>query len=120
MGPILQDLKKNVVNYFNLLHDLLIKALTIKEMPVPETILPIKITAQGGVGTAEEHEFLLEEYQLDSIGWGSAFLLVPEATSVDALTRKLLTNAKEDDFYLSTISPLEFLLIRLKGFQNDY
>ena len=52
-------------------------------MPIPDHILPVKITAQGGVGTAEEHDFLMEEYQLDSIGWGSPFLLVPEATSVD-------------------------------------
>jgi hypothetical protein len=44
----------------------------------------------------------MEHYQVDSVGWGSPFLLVPEATSVDEETRKLL--AKEEDLYLSHIS----------------
>ena len=120
MGPILQDFKEKRNELLQSTHDLLIKALTLKEMPLPKTILPIKITAQGGVGTAEEHDFLLEEYQLDSIGWGSPFLLVPEATSVDAQTRKLLANAKEDDFYLSNISPLGVPFNSIKGVSNDY
>jgi hypothetical protein len=30
----------------------------------------------------------MEHYQVDSVGWGSPFLLVPEATSVDEETRK--------------------------------
>lgn len=120
LGPILQDFKEKRNELLQSTHDLLVKALTIKEMPFPTTILPTKITAQGGVGTAEEHEFLMEEYQLDSIGWGSPFLLVPEATSVDAETRKLLSNAKEDDFYLSNISPLGVPFNSIKGVSNDY
>ena len=120
MGPILQDFKEKRNELIQSTHDLLIKALTLKEMPLPSTILPIKITAQGGVGTAEEHEFLLDEFQLDSIGWGSPFLLVPEATSVDAETRKLLANAKEADFYLSNISPLGVPFNSIKGVSNDF
>ena len=120
LGPILQDFKEKRNELLQSTHDLLVKALTIKQMQFPATILPIKITAQGGVGTAEEHDFLMEEYQLDSIGWGSPFLLVPEATSVDAETRKLLTNAKEDDFYLSNISPLGVPFNSIKGVSNDY
>src|SRR5690606_40713201 len=68
--------------------------------------LSIKITAQGGVGTHEEHEFLIKEYHLDSVGWGTPFLLVPEATAVDKKTLDRLINAKEEDLYLSNISPL--------------
>jgi hypothetical protein len=49
--------------------------------------LAIKITAQGGVATAEEHNFLIQHYKLDSVGWGTPFLLVPEATTVDATTK---------------------------------
>lgn len=120
LGPILQDFKEKRNELLQSTHDLLVKALTIKQMPFPATILPIKITAQGGVGTAEEHDFLMEEYQLDSIGWGSPFLLVPEATSVDAETRKLLSKAKEDDFYLSNISPLGVPFNSIKGVSNDY
>jgi len=120
MGPILLDFKEKRNELLQSTHDLLIKALTLKQMALPKSILPTKITAQGGVGTAEEHDFLLEEYQLDSIGWGSPFLLVPEATSVDAGTRKLLANAKEDDFYLSNISPLGVPFNSIKGVSNDF
>jgi len=120
LGPILQEFKEKRNELLQSTHDLLLKALTLKLMPLPTNILPIKITAQGGVGTAEEHEFLLKEYQLDSIGWGSPFLLVPEATSVDAETRSLLANAKEKDFYLSNISPLGVPFNSIKGVSNDY
>lgn len=120
MGPILQDFKEKRSELHQSTHDLLIKALTLKQLPLPTTALPIKFTAQGGVGTAEEHAFLLEEYQLDSIGWGSPFLLVPEATSVDAETRKLLAEAKEKDFYLSNISPLGVPFNSIKGVSNDF
>ncbi|MBS1615561.1 MAG: hypothetical protein JST06_05525 [Bacteroidetes bacterium] len=65
-----------------------------------------RITAQGGVGTADEHSLLLDYYGLDSVGWGSPFLLVPEATGVDEHTREQLAVAKPEDYYLSHASPL--------------
>ena len=77
--------------------------------------MPLLITAQGGVGTSEEHEFLLEYYNLDSIGWGTPFLLVPEVTNVDPNTLDLLSNAKENDLYLSKISPLGVPFNAVKG-----
>ena len=98
----------------------MVNALTQKELPVPLQHMEMKITVQGGVGTAEEHEFLLENYQVDSIGWGSPFLLVPEATSVDKETRDLLSKSKEDDFYLSTISPLGIPFNTVKGSTNEF
>ena len=79
----------------------------------------LKITVQGGVGTAEEHEFLLKITMLDAVGWGSPFLLVPEATSVDQATRTLLMNAKEEDFYLSHISPLGVPFNTVRGTTNE-
>lgn len=54
------------------------------------------------------------------MGWGSPFLLVPEATSVDAETRKLLADAKEKDLYLSNISPLGVPFNTIKGMTNDF
>jgi hypothetical protein len=68
-----------------------------------------KITAQGGIGTAEEHNFLMDYYQLDAAGWGSPFLLVPEVTNVDEQTLEALANASAEDFYLSNSSPLGVL-----------
>lgn len=120
LGPILQEFKEKKEQLIQTAHDLLVKALGQKEMPIPQKPLELKITAQGGVGTAEEHDFLLENYNLDSIGWGSPFLLVPEATSVDNETRKLLANAKEKDFYLSNISPLGVPFNSVKGTTNEF
>jgi len=120
LGPILEEFKQKREQLIQSAHELMVKALEIKGLPVPETPLELKITVQGGVGTAEEHEFLLEKYQLDSVGWGSPFLLVPEATSVDSATRALLEKAKEDDFYLSNISPLGIRFNAVKGTTNEY
>jgi hypothetical protein len=106
MGPILEEFKNNRETLIHEIHTLCVKALAEKNKFVPEQPLPVKFTAQGGVGTANEHEFLLQYYNLDSIGWGTPFLLVPEASNVDEDTIKLLSDAKEDDLYLSGISPL--------------
>jgi hypothetical protein len=56
---------------------------------------------------------------VDSVGWGTPFLLVPEATSVDKDTRELLINAKEKDLYLSHISPLGVPFNTLRGTTNE-
>ncbi len=105
MGPILELFKTNRHQLEEEVNKLFVEALITKQLKVPEKILSMKITAQGGVGTAEEHQYLLENYELDSIGWGSPFLLVPEATNVDKKTLDMLSEATEKDLYLSTISP---------------
>ncbi|WPR70985.1 hypothetical protein SLW70_13740 [Flavobacterium sp. NG2] len=120
LGPILEEFKAKKEQLIQSAHELMVKALTAKGKQVPESPLELKITAQGGVGTAQEHEFLLNQYELDSIGWGSPFLLVPEATSTDVNTRNLLANAKEDDFYLSNISPLGIPFNAVKGTTNEF
>ena len=119
LGVILEEFKQKKEQLIQSSHDLMAKVLQQKNMYVPEQPLAVKITVQGGVGTAEEHEFLLDTYSVDSIGWGSPFLLVPEATSVDQETRNLLMNAKEDDLYLSHISPLGVPFNTLRGTSNE-
>ncbi len=106
MGPILEEFKNNREQLIEEVHNILIKGLQQKNRPIPEQPLPMRITAQGGVGTHDEHQFLLDYYQVDSVGWGSPFLLVPEATTVDEETREKLAVAEEKDLYLSNISPL--------------
>lgn len=64
------------------------------------------ITVQGGIGTHGELRRLLEDFEMDGTGWGSPFLLVPEATNVDGPTRELLEHAGENELYLSNVSPL--------------
>lgn len=120
MGPILEEFRTKKQQLVQSAHELMVKAMEAKNLPVPTLPLELKITAQGGVGTAEEHEFLLSHFQMDSVGWGSPFLLVPEATSVDDTTRKVLAKAKEEDFYLSDISPLGVPFNTVKGMSNDH
>ena len=119
LGPILEEFKQKKEQLIQSAHELMVKALAQKEIHVPEQPLDLKITVQGGVGTAEEHDFLLKNYNVDSVGWGSPFLLVPEATSVDEHTRDLLAGAKEDDLYLSHISPLGIPFNTLRGTTNE-
>ncbi len=119
MGPILEEFKNNRQSLIESTHQLLVKALESKGKAIPEKPLDIKITAQGGVGTSEEHEFLMDHYEIDSVGWGSPFLLAPEVTNVDDHTLELLSDAKEDDLYLSGISPLGVPFNNLRGNTKD-
>jgi len=106
MGPILQEFLEKKQELIHDIYSVYIAALRDKAKPIPVNPLPCKFTAQGGVGTAEEHQFLIDTYNLDSVGWGTPFLLVPEATTVDSETLELLCKAKGKDLYLSNISPL--------------
>jgi hypothetical protein len=119
LGPILEEFKQKKGQLVQSAHDLMVKALGQKGKYIPENPLDLKITVQGGVGTAQEHDFLLNHYKVDSVGWGSPFLLVPEATSVDRHTRELLAKAKEEDLYLSGISPLGIPFNTLRGTTNE-
>lgn len=119
LGPIMEEFKLKKNELISSAHSLMINALEQKGKHIPEKPLEMKITVQGGVGTSEEHNFLLENYQVDSVGWGSPFLLVPEATSVDNETRQLLAKSKKNDFYLSNISPLGVPFNTVKGTSNE-
>ncbi|MEO6175497.1 MAG: hypothetical protein ABIP27_10145 [Flavobacterium circumlabens] len=119
LGNILEEFRQKKEQLVQSSHELMVKALQQKNTAFPNEPLATKITVQGGVGTAEEHEFLLATYKVNSIGWGTPFLLVPEATSVDPETRKLLINAKEEDLYLSHISPLGVPFNSVKGTSNE-
>lgn len=119
IGPVLKEFKENKETLTKQTKILLLDALKEANKIIPTNDLELKITAQGGVGNEEEHSFLLKEYELDSIGWGSPFLLVPEATSVDENTMKKLVNAKEKDLFLSNTSPLGVPFNTLKGNTKD-
>lgn len=119
LGPVLAEFRDNRKELIQSIHEIMVRALSNKNRPVPKTELPLKITAQGGVGVAEEHQFLIDHYQVDSVGWGTPFLLVPEATTVDDATLNKLIEATEDDLYLSNISPLGVPFNSLKGNTKD-
>ncbi len=65
-----------------------------------------RFTVQGGIGNFGESERLRKIYEMDSCGWGSPFLLVPEATLVDGETRRLLCEANPEDILASHASPI--------------
>ncbi|GAA3595606.1 hypothetical protein GCM10022396_10980 [Flavivirga amylovorans] len=119
LGPVLAEFKEKRDELRASIQQLLNQELLNQERVIPKALLDIKITAQGGVGTQEEHEFLINQYQLDSVGWGTPFLLVPEATTVDEKTLDKLTKAKEEDLYLSDISPLGIPFNNLRDNTKD-
>lgn len=119
MGPILEEFKKNRKDLIESVHEILISSLKNNDRVIPKEKLDLKITTQGGVGTGEEHQFLIDQYEVDSVGWGSPFLLVPEATTVDNSTMNKLMGAKEQDLYLSNISPLGVPFNSLRGNTKD-
>lgn len=73
-----------------------------------------KFTAQGGIGNFGEAERLLRDFGMDRCGWGSPFLLVPEATLVDDALRTLLVKANQSDIVMSEASPLGVPFSHLK------
>jgi len=119
MGPILDEFRVSREALIETIFEIYSQAFKNKNMVCPQEPLDVKITAQGGIGTFEEHQFILDYYKLDSIGWGTPFLLVPEVTNVDKHTRQTLIEAKEKDLYLSKISPLGVPFNSLKGNTKD-
>jgi len=119
LGPVLSEFKEKREELRATIQELLLQTFATKNRTVPKENLTIQVTAQGGVGTAEEHQFLLDHYSVDSVGWGSPFLLVPEATTVDKDTMNKLKEAKEKDIYLSDISPLGVPFNNLRGNTKD-
>lgn len=106
LGPILAEFKQRKQELQQSLHGFYQTALTNMQKACANVMQAIKITAQGGIGTCQEHRELLEHYQVDAVGWGSPFLLVPEATNVDEPTLAKLVNAQADEVFLSAASPL--------------
>ena len=106
MGPNLQEFYEKRDTLYAEVRPLYMDALQAASKTIPSCDLAMHFTAQGGVGTAEEHSFLLNYYHLDSVGWGSPFLLVPEVSCLDQTNRDALSKATENDLYLSHISPL--------------
>lgn len=119
MGPILDEFKNDKPVLISEIHEMLNQALATQNRPTLKQPLPLRITAQGGVGTAKEHQFLLTHYNLDSIGWGTPFLLVPEAVTIDEDTMNKLSGATEKDLYLSDISPIGVPFNSLRGNTKD-
>ena len=119
LGPILEEFKSRKQELIDSLFELYNKALeqkTKRKFLYPPELI---ITVQGGIGTHQEDEFLHRHYQMTSTGWGTPFLLVPEATTVDEETLKLLCAAKKEDIVLSRNSPFGVPFHYLKGTSGE-
>lgn len=119
MGPILEEFKSKKEELITSVFEIYNQALKAKGRNDFSNPHPIKITAQGGIGTFEEDHFLHTYYGLESTGWGTPFLVVPEATTVDEATLNLLCKAKKEDVVLSNNSPLGVRFHYLKKTSSD-
>src|ERR1039458_764963 len=69
MGPILEEFKLKRAELFDELLSICNEALAAKGKKIFTNRPELRITVQGGIGTAEENQFLLEYYNLDGTGW---------------------------------------------------
>ncbi|MFA6260667.1 MAG: hypothetical protein WC760_04315 [Bacteroidia bacterium] len=106
LGPILEEFRQNRLALANELFSICNQALQTKTWPVYTAQPESRVTVQGGIGNAEEDRLFRDYYGVDATGWGSPFLLVPEATSVDEHTLNDLSHARKEDYFLSKASPL--------------
>jgi hypothetical protein len=119
MGPILEEFKQKKHELVEQVHEILndaLEGLGKKRLSKP---LHMDFTAQGGVGTNNEHNLLLNNYGVDLVGWGTPFLLVPEAVNIDANSFKILSESGTRDLYLSDISPIGVPFNSVKGNTKD-
>jgi len=107
MGPILEEFSKKKDELVQQTYDQYLKALPAQYQGSVTEPPNVRLTVAGGIGTADEHQFLLKYYDVDKAGWGTPFLLVPEVTNVDDEHLSKLAEATEDDVYLSAASPLK-------------
>ena len=115
LGPILEEFKAKRQELTNSLFEIFSKTNAQKHDIYLEHPPAITFSVQGGIGTHDEDELLHSYFKMDSTGWGSPFLLVPEATTVDEETLELLCVAKKEDVVLSRVSPLGVRFHYLKG-----
>lgn len=119
LGPILEEFKSKKKELTDVLHLLYSQAIQQKGLPAFDHPHPIAVTVQGGIGTHAEDRFLFSHYGVESTGWGTPFLLCPDATTVDDETLALLSQAGENDVLLSKNSPLGVRFNYLKGTSSE-
>jgi hypothetical protein len=105
LGPILEEFRQRKAELVEQLHATYAKALREHGRSAGTEPQAVRITAQGGIGTADEDLLLREYYGVDGTGWATPFLLVPEVTNLDDEHRRKLCNASDRDVYLSDSSP---------------
>lgn len=119
IGPILEEFKQRRVELQETLHAIYCEARAAVGGPFIDFPLEMRITAQGGIGTAAENELLLQYYRLDGTGWATPFLLVPEVTNVDDAQLRKLVMVTDRDVHLSDSSPLDIPIWSLRNSASE-
>lgn len=119
LGPILEEFKTKRQELIQSIFEIY-QAATSKKTGLALAAAPeLHISVQGGIGTNAEDDYLHRQYNITSTGWGTPFLLVPEATTVDETTLGLLRDATETDVILSQNSPFGVPFHYLKGTTSE-
>jgi hypothetical protein len=105
LGPILDEFRQHKGELVEQLHASYARALRDRGREAGTAPLAVRVTAQGGIGTADEDLLLREHYRVDGTGWATPFLLVPEVANLDDQHRRRLCAADAGDVYLSDSSP---------------
>ncbi|MCP4799539.1 MAG: hypothetical protein GY893_06260 [bacterium] len=119
LGPVLEQFHSEKEKLAEQLQAIWAGAIEKLGHNVPEEPMSIRVTVQGGIGTAEENELLEQKYDVDGMGWGSPFLLVPEAINIDQSHLDRLQVATENDVHLSGASPLGVPFWSLKTSESE-
>lgn len=106
LGPVLEEFRDKRDAMRDQLHGIWLEALKNMGRTAPAVAPGIRVTVQGGIGTAEENAMLQETYGVDGMGWASPFLLVPDVVNIDQTHIDKILRAQEGDIKLSEASPL--------------
>lgn len=106
LGPVLEQFHEERTNLAAQLQEIWASGMEKLGREIPVDPMSIRVTVQGGIGTAEENDLLEKKYEVDGMGWGSPFLLVPDVINIDKNHLKKIQAAGENDVHLSGASPL--------------
>ncbi len=119
VGPVLDEFRVRRDELRTAIYKTLCDSCNTRSTPPPVPPPPIRVTYQGGIGTAEEHGQLIRYYELDGTGWGTPFLLCPEVTNVDENLLDRLSKARGNDVFLSDASPLNIPFWNLRNSDSE-
>ena len=106
LGKVLDEFRSRREELLSELLNTYGTGITAKGFCAPAAALHQRITVQGGITSADEHRLMLSLYGADAAGWGTPWLLVPEATRVQPEIITALARARAEDVKLSQASPL--------------
>lgn len=106
LGPVMDEFRSCREELKEQLFGVYRVGMNNKGFDAPQKPPPQKITVQGGITSSSEHRLMLSHYCADAAGWGTPFLLVPEATRVEPEIISALSSARAEDIKLSKASPM--------------